>query len=260
MRRTLGIVLALAVAATATADPRARPARVVIPGGAIVPFFAPRGASRPGAARRPVAIPAFALDTVPVTNAAYLRFVTAAPKWRRSAVPRVFAEATYLSHWRDDLDLGTAPPDAPVTQVSWFAATAYCKAQGGALPTTLQWEYAARDRGRGRDALRARVIAWYGQPSDAALAPVGRDAPNGYGVYDLVGSVWEWTEDFGGAMLGSDTRAGDSKDEALSCGAGSLGALDPGDYPTFMRYAFRASLSAEFTTSNLGFRCARRPR
>lgn len=102
-----------------------------------------------------MAIPAFRLDTVPVTNADFLRFVISNPAWQRSATPRIFAESTYLSHWASDISLlGHIDGAAPVTHISWFAADAYCRAQGGMLPTTLQWEYAAYDAGRNRAALQ----------------------------------------------------------------------------------------------------------
>ena len=67
----------------------------------------------------------FRLAVRPLTNADYLAFAEANPDWRRSAVRPLFAEDGYLAHWAGDLDLGTAPPNAPVVNVSWFAARAY---------------------------------------------------------------------------------------------------------------------------------------
>lgn len=259
-------------------DAPARPPRIALPAGELVPFFAPRAttdaagapATGPAAtgtavgalarattgARPATPVPAFALDAAPVTNADMLRFVTSAPSWRRSQIARSFAEATYLSRWAGDLDLGSADAAAPVTQVSWFAAQAYCRARGGALPTTVQWEYALADAGRGQAERRALFLKWFAEPSDRAPGRVAQGAANGYGVYDLAGLIWEWTLDFGADLLGSEPRNNGTPEEALVCGAGSLGALDPSDYATFMRYSFRASLRAAFTTGNLGFRCA----
>ena len=73
-------------------------------------------------------VPAFELMQTPVTNAQYLRFVQARPQWQRAKVPSVFAEAqTYLSQWQSATSLGPKIlPTQPVTQVSWFAAQAYC--------------------------------------------------------------------------------------------------------------------------------------
>ena len=68
----------------------------------------------------------------------------------------------------------------------------------------------------------------------------------------LVGLVWEWTRDFNSMMSGQDLRASSVR----FCGGSSLGAADPSDYASFMRYAMRESLKAAYTTGNLGFRCA----
>jgi formylglycine-generating enzyme required for sulfatase activity len=91
-----------------------------------------------------IAVPAFLLDERPVTNAEYLAFVTANPKWRRSQVARLFADESYLQHWSGDLEPGpAAPPGAPVVRVSWFAARAYARWAGKRLPTTAEWELTA---------------------------------------------------------------------------------------------------------------------
>ena len=82
-----------------------------------------------------------------------------------------------------------------MTNVSWFAARAYCKARGLGLPTTRQWEYALAEGGRGHKAVRARSLEWLAEPNGAGPDPVGGPA-NGYGLRDLVGLVWEWTDDF----------------------------------------------------------------
>src|SRR5690606_7722820 len=74
----------------------------------------------------------FEMMVHPVTNAQFLAFVTRNPAWRRGEVATVFAEPRYLSHWSGPLSLGErALPQQPLTQVSWFAASAYCEAEGG---------------------------------------------------------------------------------------------------------------------------------
>ena len=84
-----------------------------------------------------VRIRPFALMRTPVTNAEFLAFVRQHPEWRRDRVPTVMAESRYLAHWSGPLTLGAqALPQQPVTQVSWFAADAYCRAQGARLPAT----------------------------------------------------------------------------------------------------------------------------
>jgi formylglycine-generating enzyme required for sulfatase activity len=86
----------------------------------------------------------FRLDRTPVTNAQFLTFVQAHPQWRRDRIPRLFADAQYLSHWRSATSLGVeARASRLVTRVSWFAAKAYCEARGARLPSWKEWEYVA---------------------------------------------------------------------------------------------------------------------
>ncbi len=140
--------------------------------------------------------------------------------------------------------------------VSWFAAEAYCKAKNLRLPTTEQWEYALADGGRGKDEVRARSLEWLARPNDARPAAVGAGPANGYGMRDLVGLVWEWTLDFDAYATTGESRDPNGKDSAAFCGGAAAGVADPTDYPAFMRYSLRASLKANYTADNIGFRCA----
>ena len=91
-----------------------------------------------------VRVARFALDKLPVTNGDFLDFVRANPRWRRSAVKRLFADANYLKHWAGDLELGEAArTNQPVVWVSWFAAKAFAQWKDKRLPTVAEWEYAA---------------------------------------------------------------------------------------------------------------------
>ena len=238
----------------------ALPPMVRVGGGEVQPFFKLRPAAK-DQARAPVAkgvkVAPFWLDVVPVTQAEYLAFVTAQPKWRRSQVPRLFADAQYLSRWKADLALPS--PEwgrAPVTQVSWFAARAYCASRGARLPTLAEWELALLDEGREKDLVTRRILDWYQAKRGARPQPVGEGPQNGYGVEDLVGLVWEWTLDFDASPVADDAR-GPAGAGGLFCGSGGAEAVAPGDQASFLRYAFRSSLKASYTTQDLGFRCAK---
>ena len=205
----------------------------------------------------------FALMRKPVTNAEFLTFVRSHPQWRRDRVARVLAEPRYLAHWAAADALGAkALPQQPVVQVSWFAAQAYCESQGARLPSWDEWEYAAAADETRRDARRdpawrERILHWYSRPSNQALPRAGLQTPNAYGVQDLHGLVWEWTEDFSSLLVANDNRDQGDADNAKFCGAGALSMDDRDNYAVLMRVAMLSSLDAEDTTLNLGFRCAR---
>jgi len=213
-----------------------------------------------------VAVAAYRLDVRPVTNAEFLAFVTAHPKWRRSQVSRLFADSSYLEHWAGDLEPGAhAPAAAPVVRVSWFAARAYARWVGKRLPTIAEWELAAGagytgPDGRNDEALNRDLYAWLARPVPALLGAVAAGRPNFHGIHDLHGLVWEWVDDFNTAMVTGESRGDSGLERDLFCGAGSVGAKDTSDYAAFMRQALRSSLQANNTTTSLGFRCAQDPR
>jgi len=210
-----------------------------------------------------VRVAPFQLMQQPVTNARFLAFVQAHPQWRRDRVASVFAEPRYLSHWAGPTLLGdTAQPVQPVTQVSWFAAAAYCEAQGARLPSWNEWEYAAAADETRRDARKdpvwlERILGWYSRPSNQPVSRAGLQAPNVYGVQDLHGLVWEWTDDFSSLLVSGDNRNQGDSDKAKFCGAGALSMNDRENYAVLMRVAMLSSLEARDTTANLGFRCAK---
>jgi formylglycine-generating enzyme required for sulfatase activity len=229
---------------------------VLIPAGVYVPLQ--RTAKDPAQ----VAVAAFRLDAQPVTNAEFLAFVTAHPKWRRSQVSRLFADSSYLEHWAGDLEPGPkAPPNAPVVRVSWFAARAYARAAGKRLPTTAEWELAAGAGytgldGRNDEALNRDLYAWLARPVPAVLPDVATARPNFHGARGLHCLVWEWVDDFNTAMVTGESRGDSGLERDLFCGSGSIGAKDTGNYAAFMRQALRSSLKGNNTTTSLGFRCA----
>ena len=263
-RALMAIAFAAIVAAVSTAPsaPRAEaeimPAgMVVVPAGTYLPFQREKTAnSTQSVPAAPRSVAAFWLDVEPVTNAQFLAFVTVHSDWQKSKVKPIFAEDRYLKRWPADLELpDAAAAQEPVTNVSWFAAQAYCKARGLRVPTTEQWEYALADAGRGTNTLRERSLEWFAEPN-GAHPPAITNSLNGYGVGDLVGLVWEWTIDFDAYATTAESRDPNGKNTGQFCGGAAAGVADVTDYPAFMRYSMRASLKAAYAADNLGFRCA----
>ena len=145
--------------------------------------------------RHQMKISSFAVDRYPVTNAQFLKFVTAA-KYHPAD------DHNFLKDWRD------GRPQAgwekkPVTWVSLEDARAYAQWAGKRLPHEWEWQYAAQ----GTD---GRTFPWGDKWDDAAVptpvkgrelqAPADVDAhPQGqspFGVMDTTGNVWQWTDEF----------------------------------------------------------------
>lgn len=212
--------------------------------------------------KEPVAIAAFSMRETPVTQAEYLAFVSAQPEWQRGSVARTFADSGYLKDWSSSVAISsTAASRQPVVNVSWFAAQAFCEAEGARLPTWQEWEYTAAADANRRDARsdpawRARILNWYARPASKALPYVGSEA-NVYGVRDLHGLIWEWVDDFNALLVSPDSRSRDDPDKLKFCGAGAISLQDRENYAVLMRIALLSSLNAADSTSSLGFRCAR---
>ena len=227
-----------------------------ISGGSFTPIV--KSAGKVAAARK---IAPFLLDRYPVTISQYLDFVKNNPQWQRSRRAPIFAEAGYLSRWKSDLEPGLKS-DAPVTEISWFAARAYCRSQNKRLPTAAEWEYAAladetRTDASSDSAFTSRILNWYGAsgPADRTIGGF----KNVWGVYDLHGLIWEWVEDFNGEFTSGDSRGDNSQDESAFCGGSAINLSDKArrEYAAFMRYAFRGSLRGNYTIDTLGFRCSK---
>lgn len=212
--------------------------------------------------RTQVQVASFSMDSTPVTVAQYLAFARDHAQWQRGAPPALFADAGYLASWVGPADPGDQDRQRPVTELSWFAARAYCQSRGGDLPTVDQWEHAADATADAPSGARSdpqtmqRILAWYGEGPGARLRPVAQEPPNHWGLYDMVGLVWEWTLDFNSLLIAADVRESGEGEDLRFCGAGAVSATDVEDYASFMRFAMRSSMQAAYTTNNVGFRCA----
>ena len=207
-----------------------------------------------------VTVRAFELDRAPVTNADFAAFVAANPRWRRDRVARVFADAGYLQHWSSATAPAAGASRQPVTQVSWFAAKAYCETRGARLPTWYEWEWVAAASPTSRDARadaawRQAILDWYARPAGGRLPDVGSGKPNFYGIHDVHGLVWEWVLDAGSLMVTTDSREQGDPDIARFCGSGAISMEQKDNYAMLMRIATLTSMKAAYTSKTMGFRC-----
>jgi formylglycine-generating enzyme required for sulfatase activity len=199
-------------------------------------------------------IKSFKLDRTPVTMNVFKEFLGKNPSWKKENIDRLYADKNYLTEKKS---IG----ESPVVFVSWFAANAYCESKNGRLPSTLEWEYVAAASEKLKNASKSqeivdKILKWYSRPEvENEIAIVGKDKANFYGVHDLHGLIWEWTSDFNSVIMTSDNRNDGDKSKDLYCGAGSISAKTREDYAAFIRYSLRSSLMANYTLTNLGFRC-----
>ena len=210
---------------------------------------------------------------VTITKGSWLRRTPVTVKAYRS-----FAQETGRSMpWK----LTWWKKDHPITKVTWEEANAYCQWVGGRLPTSAEWEYAARagkyclkypwgDSISSKDArYDTLTLAHAALISGLILLPckfkgtsaVGSYPPNGFGLYDMAGNVWEWVSDWYDRKYYStlslnepteDPRGPDRKagDRMLRGGSWFVDA-------TMLRCSFRGNDKPSDKSFDIGFRCVR---
>ena len=151
----------------------------------------------------------------------------------------------------------------PVVNTSWEAVQEFIgrlNAQTGSevyrLPTEAEWEYAAR-AGTTRDRYgRIETVANYADNSSGSTPPcVGRKTPNALGLYDVLGNVWEWVQDWHGSLPGGSVKdPGGPRTGSHRVGRG--GSWLSG--PEFARLSSRAAFPPGVRYSHLGFRLLRK--
>jgi formylglycine-generating enzyme required for sulfatase activity len=194
------------------------------------------------------------MDKYEVTNGEYKKCVDAGS----CRAPDESKSNTRSSYYGD-----SRYKNYPVIYVDWNQAKSYCEWKGGRLPTEAEWEYAARGGLSGAkypwgDAIKGSDANYWnsGDSEDNDTTAVGNYAANGYGLYDMAGNVWEWTNDWYGEKYYENR----SSQYPQGPNSGSYRVVRGGSWDNFttdLRVSYRLSDTPTNRDYDVGFRCAR---
>ena len=150
----------------------------------------------------------------------------------------------------------------PIVGVSWNDAVAYCEwlsrktGETYRLPSEAEWEYACRAGTTGEYAGNLDEVGWYSGNSDGKTHSVGQKSPNGWGLYDMHGNVWEWCQDwyeegYYGKSPGSDPTGPSRGSNRVTRGGGWFNTAPS------CRTANRYRATPAYRSNDLGFRLLR---
>ena len=203
--------------------------------------------------QHPVYLDDFYIDVYEVTNAMYMACV----------------DAGRCKSFNDNDYRSAGYENYPVGGPTWNMAQTYCEWRGISLPTEAQWEKAARGGLEGKlyywgDGKPDCTLANFNDSGEAPclrkVAVVGSYPPNGYGLYDMAGNMWEWVWDwyqenyYGSLSTWSNPTGPDTGQYRMRRGGSWNGGID-----LYARITLREEHSPSDSSGDVGFRCARTP-
>ena len=189
----------------------------------------------------------FWMGQTEVTVGAYKRFAGATGR-QMPPEPPGFMEG------RKSLNPGWGDEAMPIVDVTWDDAQAYCRWAGGRLPTEAEWEYAARGGSTESRYGPIDEVAWSEDNSGLKIHEVGQKRANGFGLYDMLGSVNEWVNDWDNEKYyqtspSQDPAGPTSGTHRVLRGGSWLGELKG------VRVSSRHMARPDYWDSPVGFRC-----
>jgi len=152
----------------------------------------------------------------------------------------------------------------PVENVSWndtqdFLGKLNARKDGYhyRLPTEAEWEYVARAGSKGDYPGSLDAIGWYSENSGSKTHPTGQKQPNAWGLYDMVGNVWEWVQDWYDANYYKNSPSSDPVGPTSGTSRVQRGGSWRGVSGGYTRVSDRLSSSPSYWDNYIGFRCVR---